>query len=159
MSVTPLDAARVNRTTIFHNHSVHCYDITLIEGRDYIKHDTIYDMVNRTRIRIEGRGYSTHDIFTWYDQQEGCNIIVDVYSYVYFYNHLRTNTNTTTRIEGENVGIMTLFIYRSNNTASEKRRESAKNEDLAQWKLKQFAALIASILSETNVFGAPDFRV
>ena len=28
-SVTPLDAARVNRT-IFHNHSVHSYYITLI---------------------------------------------------------------------------------------------------------------------------------
>ena len=39
-SVTPLDAARVNRT-IFHNHSVHLYYITLIEGRDYIKHDII----------------------------------------------------------------------------------------------------------------------
>ena len=37
-SVTPLDAARVNRT-IFHNHSVHWYYITLIKGRDYIKHD------------------------------------------------------------------------------------------------------------------------
>ena len=34
-SVTPLDAARVNRT-IFHNHSVHWYYITRIEGRDYI---------------------------------------------------------------------------------------------------------------------------
>ena len=39
-SVTPLDAARVNRT-IFHNHSVHGYYITLIEGKDYIKHDFI----------------------------------------------------------------------------------------------------------------------
>ena len=39
-SVTPLDAARVNRT-IFHSHSVHWYYITLIEGRDYIKHDII----------------------------------------------------------------------------------------------------------------------
>ena len=37
-SVTPLDAARANRT-IFHNHSVHWYYITLIKGRDYIKHD------------------------------------------------------------------------------------------------------------------------
>ena len=39
-SVTPLDAARVNRT-IFHNHSVHWYYITLIKGtsRYYIKHD------------------------------------------------------------------------------------------------------------------------
>ena len=36
-SVTPLDAARVNRT-ISHNHSVHWYYITLIECRDYIKH-------------------------------------------------------------------------------------------------------------------------
>ena len=37
-SVTPLDAARVNRT-ISHNHSVHWYYIILIKGRDYIKHD------------------------------------------------------------------------------------------------------------------------
>ena len=37
-SVTPLGAARVNRT-IFHNHSVQWYYITLIKGRDYIKHD------------------------------------------------------------------------------------------------------------------------
>ena len=37
-SVTPLDAARVNRT-IFHNHSVHWYYITFIKGRYYIKHD------------------------------------------------------------------------------------------------------------------------
>ena len=37
-SVTPLDAARVNRT-IFRNHSVHWYYITLIKGRYYIKHD------------------------------------------------------------------------------------------------------------------------
>ena len=38
-SVNPLDAARVNRT-IFHNHSAHgWYYITLIKGRDYIKHD------------------------------------------------------------------------------------------------------------------------
>ena len=40
-SVTPLDAARVNRT-IFYDHSVHWYYyyITLIKGRGYIKHDT-----------------------------------------------------------------------------------------------------------------------
>ena len=37
-SVTPLDAARVNRT-IFHTHSVHRYYITLIRGRYYIKYD------------------------------------------------------------------------------------------------------------------------
>ena len=37
-SVTPLDAARVNRT-IFHNHSVHWYYVTLIKGRYYIEHD------------------------------------------------------------------------------------------------------------------------
>ena len=37
-SVTPLDAARVNRT-IFHYHSVRWYYMTLIKGRDYIKHD------------------------------------------------------------------------------------------------------------------------
>ena len=44
-SVIPLDAARVNRT-IFHNNSVHRYYITRIEGRDYIQHDILYDMVN-----------------------------------------------------------------------------------------------------------------
>ena len=33
-------------------------------------------MVNRTR--IEGGGYIKHDIITWYDQQAGCDIIVDV---------------------------------------------------------------------------------
>ena len=38
MSVTPLDAARVNRT-ILHNHSVHGYYMTLIKGRYFIKHD------------------------------------------------------------------------------------------------------------------------
>ena len=37
-SVTPLDAARVNRT-IFHNHPVHWYYVNLIKGRYYIKHD------------------------------------------------------------------------------------------------------------------------
>ena len=37
-SVTPLDAAGVNRT-ISHNHSVHGYYITLIKGRYNIKHD------------------------------------------------------------------------------------------------------------------------
>ena len=37
-SVTPRHATRVNRT-IFHNHYVHCYWITLIKGRDYIEHD------------------------------------------------------------------------------------------------------------------------
>ena len=39
-SVTPLDAARVNRA-IFQNHSVHWYYITHIECRDYITHDII----------------------------------------------------------------------------------------------------------------------
>ena len=34
-SVTPLDAARVNRT-IFQNHSAHRYYKTRIEGGDYI---------------------------------------------------------------------------------------------------------------------------
>ena len=37
-SVTPLDAARVNKTTIFHNHSVHWYYKTLIKGGDYIRY-------------------------------------------------------------------------------------------------------------------------
>ena len=36
-------------------------------------------MVNRTR--IEGGGYSKHDIITRYDQQAGCNIIVDCLLY------------------------------------------------------------------------------
>ena len=49
-SVTPLDAARVNRT-IFHNHSVHCYYITLIKCRYYSKHNINKDMVNRTRVQ------------------------------------------------------------------------------------------------------------
>ena len=74
-SVIPLDAARVNRT-IFHNNSVHRYYITRIEGRDYIQHDILYDMVNMTC--TEGGGYSNHGIITRYDQQAGCNIIVDV---------------------------------------------------------------------------------
>ena len=34
-------------------------------------------MVNRI-IRIEDGGDSKHDIITWYDQQAGCDIIVDV---------------------------------------------------------------------------------
>ena len=38
--MTPLDAARVNMT-IFHNHSVHWYYITRMEGTDYIKYDII----------------------------------------------------------------------------------------------------------------------
>ena len=81
-SVTHLDATRVNRT-ISHNHSVNWYYITLIKGRDYSKCDIDKDMVNRTR--VEGGGYSEHDIIsnTWYDQQAGCNIIVDVL----LYNH------------------------------------------------------------------------
>ena len=37
-SVTPLDAARVNRR-VFHNHSVHWYCINLKKGRDYVKYD------------------------------------------------------------------------------------------------------------------------
>ena len=60
-SVTPLDAARVNKT-IFHNHSVHWYYITLIEGRYYSKYDTNKDMVNRTR--VEGGGCTKRDIIT-----------------------------------------------------------------------------------------------
>ena len=39
-SVTPLDAARVNRT-IFHNPSVQRYYITLIKRREFIKHDIV----------------------------------------------------------------------------------------------------------------------
>ena len=60
-SVTPLDAARVNRT-ISHNHSVHWYYITLIKERYYSKHDMNKDMVNRTR--VEGGGYIKRDIIT-----------------------------------------------------------------------------------------------
>ena len=41
----------------------------------------LYDMVNTTR--TEGGGYSKHDIITWYNQQAGCKIIVDVL----LYNH------------------------------------------------------------------------
>ena len=37
-SVTPLNATRVNGA-IFHNHSVHWYHITRVEGGDYRKHD------------------------------------------------------------------------------------------------------------------------
>ena len=40
----------------------------------------LYDMVNRNRIE-GGGGYSEHDIITWYDQQAGCNIILDVFLY------------------------------------------------------------------------------
>ena len=39
-SVTPLDAARVNRM-IFNDHSVHWQYITLIDGRDYIQYNII----------------------------------------------------------------------------------------------------------------------
>ena len=60
-SVTPLAAARVNRT-IFHNHSVHWYYITLIKGRYYSKHDMNKDMVNRTR--VESGGYIKRDNIT-----------------------------------------------------------------------------------------------
>ena len=41
------------------------------------------DMVNRTR--VEGGGYSKHDIITLFDYyQAGCNIIVDVLLYNHF---------------------------------------------------------------------------
>ena len=77
-SVTPLDAARVNRT-IFRNHSVHY--ITLIEGRDYIKHDIIIwhgqPRLHRGRCLFSIKHY----IITWYDQQAGCRIIVGVILY------------------------------------------------------------------------------
>ena len=59
-SVTPLDAARVNRT-IFRDHSVHCYYITLIKGRDYIKHDIDTPYSIRVRHCI-----SYHVRRTWY---------------------------------------------------------------------------------------------
>ena len=60
-------------------------------------------MVDRTR--TEGGGYSKHDAIAIYDQQAGCNIIVDGY----YITILRTNANTVTRIEGGNVGIIILF--------------------------------------------------
>ena len=63
-SVTPLDAARVNRT-IFHNHSVHWYYITLIRVGIILSTILLWDMANRTR--VEGGGYNQHDIITWYD--------------------------------------------------------------------------------------------
>ena len=59
-SVTPLDAARVNRT-IFHDHSVHRYYITLIKRRDYIKHDII---VRHGKQNPHRERYSKHDIIT-----------------------------------------------------------------------------------------------
>ena len=61
-SVTPLDAARVNRT-IFHNHSVHRYYITLIRG-DIIVSTTRYINVRHDKQNpcIEGGGYIKHDI-------------------------------------------------------------------------------------------------
>ena len=40
-SVTPLDATPGVNRTIFHNHSVHSYHLTLIKDRDYIKHNII----------------------------------------------------------------------------------------------------------------------
>ena len=63
-SVTPLDAAGVNRT-IFHNHSVHWYYITLKKGRYYIKHDI--NVRHGEQNPLEAGGYSKHDTITWYD--------------------------------------------------------------------------------------------
>ena len=60
-SVTPLDAARVNRT-IFHNHSVHLYYITLTKGRYYIKHDI--NVRHGKQNPRKGRWYSKHDVIT-----------------------------------------------------------------------------------------------
>ena len=45
-SVTPLDAARVNRT-IFHNHSVHWYYITLIEKNAVFRRNDTWSCRNR----------------------------------------------------------------------------------------------------------------
>ena len=67
-SVTPLDAAGVNRTT-FRNHAVHQHYITLVKVY-YIKLDiNVRDVVNSTR--EEGGGYSKLDIISKYDQQAG----------------------------------------------------------------------------------------
>ena len=60
-SVTPLDAAKVNRT-IFHNYSVHWYYVTLMRVGIILSTILMWDMVNRTR--VEGGGYSKHDIIT-----------------------------------------------------------------------------------------------
>ena len=57
-SVTPPDAARVNRR-IFHHHSVHRYNITRITGRDYIKYDIIWHGQQNPR---RGRGLE----LAWY---------------------------------------------------------------------------------------------
>ena len=59
-SVTHLDAARVNRTN-FHNPSVHRYYITLIKGRDYIKHDInpVLSRFGSVRFGSIRFGYST----------------------------------------------------------------------------------------------------
>ena len=51
-------------------------------------------MVNRTR--IEGGGYSNHGIITRYDQQAGCNIIVDVL----FYKKLKNVSCEYDRVNG-----------------------------------------------------------
>ena len=56
--MTPLDAARVNRT-IFHNHSVQILYNPRKRVRIILSTILLYDMVNRTR--IEGGGYSKHD--------------------------------------------------------------------------------------------------
>ena len=51
--------------TILHNHSVHWYCITLIRVGIILSTIFMEDMVNRTR--VEGGGYSKHDIITWFD--------------------------------------------------------------------------------------------
>ena len=57
-SVIPLDADGVNRT-IFHNHSVRWYYVTLIKGRGYIKHDMNVRHGKQNPRTVEGGGYST----------------------------------------------------------------------------------------------------
>ena len=79
MSVTPPDAARVNRT-IFHNHPVHWHYIARIEGRNYSEHDIIW---HGSKTHVEGSGYSKRGLISWYDQQAGCNIIVNFF----LFNH------------------------------------------------------------------------
>ena len=79
-SVTPLDAARVNRT-IFHKHSVHWFYTTHIEGRDSSRHDYYIYIVNKTR--IEGGNDRKHMPWCYY-----CMLI------------------STTRIEGRNYHIV-----------------------------------------------------
>ena len=69
-SVTPLDAARVNRT-IFNNHSVHWIMTLCNPHKDYqvgiILSTLLINVRHGKHNPIEGGGYSKHDNITWYD--------------------------------------------------------------------------------------------